>query len=153
MFFFIMQCACLFFSLFCPFDRCLFQTPYLWSLVSYNNNNRYVHPICFLPATCSRKFISLCIENLRKMLRFFSFLFYCWQFLSSADKPPIEELHQFLEFQLPRQWAPVFGELALGPQRKQQSSASLQFSFMGPKLYVNTTPVMVLVLCFLWNLS
>ncbi|KAI5336020.1 hypothetical protein L3X38_026154 [Prunus dulcis] len=56
-------------------------------------------------------------------------------------KPPIEELHQFLEFQLPRQWAPVFGELALGPQRKQQSSASLQFSFMGPKLYVNTTPV------------
>lgn len=62
-------------------------------------------------------------------------------FLSSADKPPIEELHQFLDFQLPRQWAPVFGELALGPQKKQQSSASLQFSFMGPKLYVNTNPV------------
>lgn len=56
-------------------------------------------------------------------------------------KPPIEELHQFLEFQLPRQWAPVFSELPLGPQRKQQSSASLQFSFMGPKLYVNTSPV------------
>lgn len=58
-------------------------------------------------------------------------------------KPTIDELHQFLEFQLPRQWAPVFGELALGPQKKQQSSASLQFSFMGPKLYVNTTPVYV----------
>ncbi|KAJ7945162.1 MACPF domain-containing protein [Quillaja saponaria] len=56
-------------------------------------------------------------------------------------KPPVEELHQFLEFQLPRQWAPVFGELALGPQKKQQSTASLKFSFMGPKLYVNTTPV------------
>ncbi|KAE9599372.1 putative membrane attack complex component/perforin (MACPF) domain-containing protein [Lupinus albus] len=56
-------------------------------------------------------------------------------------KPPIEELHQFLEFQLPRQWAPVFSELPLGPQRKQRSSASLQFSFMGPKLYVNTTQV------------
>ncbi|KAI4296181.1 hypothetical protein L6164_036160 [Bauhinia variegata] len=56
-------------------------------------------------------------------------------------KPPIEELHQFLEFQLPRQWAPVFSELPLGPQRKQLSSASLQFSFMGPKLYVNTTQV------------
>ncbi|KAK8497796.1 hypothetical protein V6N12_065890 [Hibiscus sabdariffa] len=55
-------------------------------------------------------------------------------------KPSIEELHQFLEFQLPKQWAPVFGELALGPQKKQQNSASLQFSFMGPKLYVNTTP-------------
>nr|XP_004503876.1 MACPF domain-containing protein At4g24290-like [Cicer arietinum] len=58
-------------------------------------------------------------------------------------KPAIEELHQFLEFQLPRQWAPVFGELALGPERKAQSSSSLQFSFMGPKLYVNTTPVVV----------
>ncbi|KAJ7957102.1 MACPF domain-containing protein [Quillaja saponaria] len=56
-------------------------------------------------------------------------------------KPPLEELHQFLEFQLPRQWAPVFGELALGPVRKQLSTASLQFSFMGPKLYVNTTAV------------
>lgn len=57
-------------------------------------------------------------------------------------KPAIEELHQFLEFQLPRQWAPVFGELALGPDRKKsQSSSSLQFSFMGPKLYVNTSPV------------
>lgn len=53
-------------------------------------------------------------------------------------KPPIEELHQFLEFQLPRQWAPVFSELPLGPQRRQQNYPSLQFSFMGPKLYVNT---------------
>ncbi|XVF58641.1 hypothetical protein PTKIN_Ptkin07bG0082300 [Pterospermum kingtungense] len=58
-------------------------------------------------------------------------------------KPSIDELHQFLEFQLPKQWAPVFGELALGPQKKQQNGASLQFSFMGPKLYVNTTPVYV----------
>ncbi|KAL3843663.1 hypothetical protein ACJIZ3_001066 [Penstemon smallii] len=56
-------------------------------------------------------------------------------------KPPIEELHQFLEFQLPRQWAPVFSDLPLGPQRRQQGIASLQFSLMGPKLYVNTTPV------------
>ncbi|KAI3755170.1 hypothetical protein L1987_54965 [Smallanthus sonchifolius] len=56
-------------------------------------------------------------------------------------KPPIEELHQFLEFQLPRQWAPVFSDLPLGPQRKQQSTASLQFSFFGPKLYVNTNTV------------
>ncbi|XP_047176960.1 MACPF domain-containing protein At4g24290 [Vigna umbellata] len=56
-------------------------------------------------------------------------------------KPPIQELHQFLEFQLPRQWAPVFSDLPLGPQRRQRSSSSLQFSFMGPKLYVNTTQV------------
>ncbi|KAL9258500.1 MACPF domain-containing protein [Drosera capensis] len=56
-------------------------------------------------------------------------------------KPPIEELHQFLEFQLPRQWAPVFSELPLGPQRKQHHFPSLQFSLMGPKLYVNNTRV------------
>lgn len=56
-------------------------------------------------------------------------------------KPPIEELYQFLEFQLPRQWGPVFGELPLGPERKQQSGATLKFSLMGPKLYVNTTLV------------
>ncbi|XP_073118213.1 MACPF domain-containing protein At4g24290-like isoform X2 [Elaeis guineensis] len=56
-------------------------------------------------------------------------------------KPPVTELHQFLEFQLPRQWAPIFGDLPLGPQRKQQSGAYLQFTFMGPKLYVNTNVV------------
>ncbi|KFK44710.1 hypothetical protein AALP_AA1G292900 [Arabis alpina] len=56
-------------------------------------------------------------------------------------KPPIEELHQFLEFQLPRQWAPVYGDLPLGLRRKKQSSPSLQFSLMGPKLYVNTSKV------------
>lgn len=67
------------------------------------------------------------------------FFFLAWFCL--LDKPPIEELHQFLEFQLPRQWAPVFSDLPLGPQRRQQSTASLQFSFLGPKLYVNTAPV------------
>ncbi|CAA6663936.1 unnamed protein product [Spirodela intermedia] len=56
-------------------------------------------------------------------------------------KPPIEDLYQFLEFQLARQWAPVYSDLPLGPQRRQQSTASLQFSFMGPKLFVNTLPV------------
>ncbi|KAJ9558625.1 hypothetical protein OSB04_013239 [Centaurea solstitialis] len=56
-------------------------------------------------------------------------------------KPPIEELQQFLEFQLPKQWAPEFGVLAVGPEGKQQHNASLQFRFMGPKLYVNTNQV------------
>ncbi|KMZ70887.1 MACPF domain-containing protein [Zostera marina] len=56
-------------------------------------------------------------------------------------KPQIEELHQFLEFQLPRHWAPVFSELPLGPQRKAQSTSSLSFNIMGPKLYVNTSRV------------
>ena len=58
-----------------------------------------------------------------------------------ADKPPIEELRQFLEFQLPRQWAPVYGDLPLAPRHKRQVSPSLQFTFMGPRLYVNTSKV------------
>ncbi|XP_062208139.1 MACPF domain-containing protein At4g24290-like [Phragmites australis] len=56
-------------------------------------------------------------------------------------KPPIEELHQFLEFQLPRQWAPIHSDLPLGPQRKRQSSASLPVNLIGPKLYVCTNMV------------
>ncbi|KAE8715179.1 MACPF domain-containing protein NSL1 [Hibiscus syriacus] len=56
-------------------------------------------------------------------------------------QPPIEELHVFLEFQLPRQWAPVYGDLPLGLKRRKQASPSLQFTLMGPKLYVNTTQV------------
>ncbi|KAH8493759.1 hypothetical protein H0E87_020496 [Populus deltoides] len=57
------------------------------------------------------------------------------------DKPPIEDLHQFLEFQLPRQWAPVYGDLPLTLKRRKQATPSLRFTFMGPKLYVNTTQV------------
>ncbi|WVZ99566.1 hypothetical protein U9M48_044839 [Paspalum notatum var. saurae] len=56
-------------------------------------------------------------------------------------KPPIEELQQFLEFQVPRQWAPEFGELPLCLQRRKNSLPSLQFTLMGPKLHVNTAKV------------
>lgn len=58
-------------------------------------------------------------------------------------KPSIEELQYFLEFQVPRQWAPVYNELPLGPSTKRISCPSLQFSFMGPKLYVRTIQVCV----------
>lgn len=74
---------------------------------------------------------------------------FIYPILSNADKPPIEELHQFLEFQLPRQWAPIFSDLPLGPQRRQHNTVSLQFSLMGPKLYVNTTAVKLLCLLVL----
>lgn len=57
------------------------------------------------------------------------------------DKPPIEELQQFLEFQVPRHWAPEFGELPLCLQRRKNSLPSLQFTLMGPKLHVNTAKV------------
>ncbi|KAM0040407.1 putative MACPF domain-containing protein CAD1/NSL1 [Helianthus debilis subsp. tardiflorus] len=63
-----------------------------------------------------------------------------------VDKPPIDELQQFLEFQLPRQLAPVFNDLPLGPHRKQQSMPSLQFSFCWPRLYINTSLVIHLFL-------
>ncbi|KAI3800852.1 hypothetical protein L1987_28951 [Smallanthus sonchifolius] len=56
-------------------------------------------------------------------------------------KPPIEELEQFLEFQLPRQWAPAYGDLPLASRRKKNPSPSLQFTFLGPRLYVNTVKV------------
>ena len=102
----------------------------------------------FLCITCE----CVCTQTLLQI----SLLYYClliislilyvldWllcYFLHVPDKPPTEQLHQFLEFQLPRQWAPMFSDLPLGPQRKQHSTASLQFTFMGPKLYVNTSVV------------
>jgi hypothetical protein len=58
-------------------------------------------------------------------------------------KPPIEELQNFLEFQVPTQWSPSLAELSLGPRRKEPVCPALQFSLMGPKLYVSTNQVSV----------
>ncbi|XP_042514224.1 MACPF domain-containing protein CAD1-like isoform X2 [Macadamia integrifolia] len=57
-------------------------------------------------------------------------------------KPPIEELRYFLEFQIPRIWAPVQDNLP-GHQRKEPVCPSLQFSLMGQKLYVSQEQVSV----------
>ncbi|XP_068668805.1 MACPF domain-containing protein CAD1-like isoform X2 [Aristolochia californica] len=57
-------------------------------------------------------------------------------------KPPIEELRYFLEFQMPRVWAPVLDSLP-GHQRKEPVCPSLQFSIMGQKLYVSQEQVSV----------
>ncbi|KAK6943261.1 Membrane attack complex component/perforin (MACPF) domain [Dillenia turbinata] len=51
-------------------------------------------------------------------------------------KPPVEELRYFLEFQIPRIWAPVQDKIP-GHQRKEPVCPSLQFSMMGQKLYVS----------------
>ncbi|KAI9114279.1 hypothetical protein K1719_014507 [Acacia pycnantha] len=56
-------------------------------------------------------------------------------------KPPIEDLHQFLEFQLPRHWAPVLNEIRLGASWKKQVNTWLTLGFFGPKLYIDTIPV------------
>ncbi|KAL9258206.1 MACPF domain-containing protein [Drosera capensis] len=50
-------------------------------------------------------------------------------------KPQIEELRYFLEFQVPRVWAPLQDRLP-GHNRKGPVCPSLQFSLMGQKLYV-----------------
>ncbi|OVA03771.1 Membrane attack complex component/perforin (MACPF) domain [Macleaya cordata] len=102
------------------------------------SHNEWIHTVQSEPDVISMSFVP--ITSLLNGVPGSGFLSHAIN-LYLRYKPPIEELHQFLEFQLPRQWAPVFSELPLGPQRKQQRSASLQFSFMGPKLYVNTSPV------------
>ncbi|VFQ64582.1 unnamed protein product [Cuscuta campestris] len=56
-------------------------------------------------------------------------------------KPALEDLQYFLEFQIPRQWAPLFCELPLGHQRRKVSCPSLQFSLFGPKIEVNSIQV------------
>ncbi|CAO2045786.1 unnamed protein product [Urochloa humidicola] len=56
-------------------------------------------------------------------------------------KPDLQELQYFLEFQVPLQWAPMFNELVLGPQKRKGSYPSMQFRFLGPKLHVSTSQV------------
>lgn len=56
------------------------------------------------------------------------------------DKPPIEELQYFLEFQIQRVWAPAPSSIP-GHQRKEPVCPSLQFSLMGPKLYISSEQV------------
>ncbi|KAI5064541.1 hypothetical protein GOP47_0021211 [Adiantum capillus-veneris] len=56
-------------------------------------------------------------------------------------KPPLEELQYFLEFQVPRAWAPATNQLGLS--RKEPVCPSLQFSLMGPKLFISTDQVSV----------
>nr|CAN79815.1 hypothetical protein VITISV_027127 [Vitis vinifera] len=57
-------------------------------------------------------------------------------------KPQLEELRYFLEFQIPRIWAPIQDKLP-GHQRKEPVCPSLQFSMMGQKLYVSQEQVSV----------
>ncbi|MQL85983.1 hypothetical protein Taro_018522 [Colocasia esculenta] len=58
-------------------------------------------------------------------------------------KPPIEELQYFLEFQIQRVWAPTRTNIIPGHQRKEPVCPSLQFSLMGPKLYISSEQVSV----------
>ncbi|KAF7151812.1 hypothetical protein RHSIM_Rhsim02G0150100 [Rhododendron simsii] len=57
----------------------------------------------------------------------------------TEDKPPIEDLQYFLDFQIARAWAPEQSNI----QRKEPVCPSLQFSLMGPKLYISPDQVAV----------
>ncbi|XP_031406102.1 MACPF domain-containing protein CAD1-like [Punica granatum] len=57
-------------------------------------------------------------------------------------KPQIEELRYFLEFQIPRVWAPLQENIP-GHPRKEPVCPSLQFSMMGQKLYVSQEQISV----------
>ncbi|KAG1367782.1 putative MACPF domain-containing protein CAD1 [Cocos nucifera] len=60
-------------------------------------------------------------------------------------KPPIEELQYFLEFQIQRVWAPAPSSIP-GHQRKEPVCPSLQFSLMGPKLYISSEQIVTVTL-------
>lgn len=69
--------------------------------------------------------------------------------LSVSDKPPIEDLQYFLEFQISRVWAPEQNNL----QGKDPVCQSLQFSLMGPKLYISPNQVSSLVSIFVYCIN
>ncbi|OMO75145.1 hypothetical protein CCACVL1_16311 [Corchorus capsularis] len=98
----------------------------------------WLHTVHLQPDVISMSFIP--ITSLLTGVPMSGFLFHAIN-LYLRYKPPLEELHLFLEFQLPRQWAPVFMEFPRGLQHRRQSNSFLQFKFLGPKLYVNTIPV------------
>ncbi|KAG5387141.1 hypothetical protein IGI04_038611 [Brassica rapa subsp. trilocularis] len=59
-----------------------------------------------------------------------------------CDKPPLMDVQYFLEFSGPRTWAPIHNDLPFGAAPNMASAyPSLHINFLGPKLYVNTTPV------------
>ncbi|CAL9111178.1 unnamed protein product, partial [Musa textilis] len=59
-------------------------------------------------------------------------------------KPPLSDLHYFLDFQSHKHWAPMHHDLPLGPiSNRSMPTPALTFSRMSPKLYVNTSQVTV----------
>lgn len=102
------------------------------------SHNQWLSTVSQYPNAISMSFVP--IVSLLSGVRGSGFLSHAIN-LYLRYKPPIEELTQFLEYQLPRQWAPAYNDLPLGPRRKKKASPSLQFTLLGPKLYVNTVKV------------
>ncbi|KAH7425857.1 hypothetical protein KP509_11G074000 [Ceratopteris richardii] len=108
--------------------------------LSSGSHDKWLHTVSSDPSIVSMSFVS--IASLLSRVPGSGFLTQAIN-LYLRYKPPIQELDQFLEFQLPKEWAPAYGHLPLAPPRKQQASPSLQFRPLGPKLQVNTTPVVL----------
>lgn len=104
------------------------------------NHSQWLYTVPLIPDVISMSFVP--ISSLLNGVGGSGFLSHAVN-LYLRYKPPIEELQHFLEFQLPRQWAPVFNELPLRLSRKERSPPTLQFSLFGPKLQVNNTQVTV----------
>ncbi|KAK1378711.1 MACPF domain-containing protein [Heracleum sosnowskyi] len=102
------------------------------------SHQKWLSTVSQYPSAISMSFVP--ISSLLNGVRGSGFLSHAIN-LYLRYKPPREELQQFLEFQVPRQWAPAYGDLPLAPRRQKQASPSLKFTFMGPKLYVNTVKV------------
>lgn len=93
--------------------------------------------------------ISINISS-RSIIKFFFLLFRVrnlfWLIFgyARADKPGIADLQYFLDFQSHKFWAPIHNDLPLGPATNRPStpfSSTLHFNLMGPKLFLNPTPV------------
>ncbi|KAI3456236.1 hypothetical protein Pfo_012899 [Paulownia fortunei] len=107
-------------------------------LDSGQSHNQWLSTVSKYPNVISMSFVP--IASLLSGIRGSGFLSHAIN-LYLRYKPPLEELTQFLEYQLPRQWAPAYNDLPLGPHRRKKASPSLQFTLLGPKLYVNTVKV------------
>ncbi|KAL3820437.1 hypothetical protein ACJIZ3_006342 [Penstemon smallii] len=105
---------------------------------SGQSHNQWLSTVSQYPNVISMSFVP--IASLLSGIRGSGFLSHAIN-LYLRYKPPLEELTQFFEYQLPRQWAPAYNDLPLGPSRRKKASPSLQFTLLGPKLYVNTVKV------------
>ncbi|KAL6562112.1 kinetochore-associated protein nsl1 [Orobanche gracilis] len=107
-------------------------------LDSVQSHKQWLSTVSQYPNVISMSFVP--IASLLSGIRGSGFLSHAIN-LYLRYKPSLEELTQFLEYQLPRQWAPTYNDLPLGHCRKKKASPSLQFTLLGPKLYVNTVKV------------
>ncbi|XP_021726501.1 MACPF domain-containing protein NSL1-like isoform X1 [Chenopodium quinoa] len=106
--------------------------------VDIGNHKQWVSTIAESPNVISMSFVP--ITSLLSGVQGCGFLSHAVN-LYLRYKPPIDDLAEFLEYQLPRQWAPAYGDLPLSLRRKKDASPSLPYALMGPKLYVNVVPV------------